>query len=106
RKENKFLTYRNVFMLVMSILNSFCIFFSYTLPFVFGFGAFIIYKKELNNLPLIIMTVLTAFTLNISSAFRLIIAFCFMLVVNQNYIVKENKSTYSVICALITLLSG
>ncbi|WP_171020543.1 SpoIIE family protein phosphatase [Anaerofustis stercorihominis] len=106
RKENKFLTYRNVFMLVMSILNSFCIFFSYTLPFVFGFGAFIIYKKELNNLPLIIMTVLTAFTLNITSAFRLIIAFCFMLIVNQNYIVNENKSTYSVICALITLLSG
>lgn len=106
KKENKFITYRNIVTLIISILSALCVFFSSSLPFVFGLSAFIIHKKELNKIPLVAIIILTVFVLNISSAIRLIIAFSFMLLLNQNYIVKENKNTYAIICSLITLLSG
>ncbi len=68
KTENKFITYRNIVTLIISILSALCVFFSSSLPFVFGLSAFIIHKKELNKIPLVAIIILTVFTLNISSA--------------------------------------
>ncbi|WP_290773478.1 SpoIIE family protein phosphatase [Anaerofustis sp.] len=106
KKENTLMTYRNIIILIISVLSCFSVFFSNTLPFVFGLSAFIINKKELTNIPLIFMIIITSFTLGLSSGIRLLFSICLMLILNQNYLANNNKATYSVLCSVITLFSG
>lgn len=105
-KKNNFTLYKNIVITILSILGSFSIFFSYTLPFVFGISAFIIYKEELSNIPLVLMVIITSFTLGISSGIRLIFSILLMFALSRNYIINSNKATYACLASVITLFSG
>ena len=93
-KKNNFTLYKNIVITILSILGNFSIFFSYTLPFVFGISAFIIYKEELSNIPLVLMVIITSFTLGISSGIRLIFSILLMFALSRNYIINSNKATH------------
>jgi len=106
KKASNLLEYKNVIVLILSLLASFSIFFSYTLPFVFGLSAFVIYKKELNYIPLVLMIVITSFTLGISFGIRLLFSILLIMALNQNYIINNSKATYVCLASVITLFSG